>query len=108
MNRQENSFMIYRFRPLIIAVCSIIFSLWWFGAQNFAIETIYTHEDFCQDISRIYNDLGDFALKRGDYSAAHNAYNIAIEHRPDHQDLYKKLELCAQHITPMEHKKIGV
>lgn len=89
--------MLHRFKPLIIIICCIIFSLWWLGLNNeTATERLYPKEEYAQDISKIYFDLGKISQARGDVIAAIHAYSNALHHKPDFQEAYYLLGTCYQ------------
>jgi uncharacterized protein HemY len=73
----------------------IVFSLWWFGVNNQSMEeNFYSKEEYHQDLSKIYFDLGRSAERRKDFQAAIRAYRIALEHQPDLSEANANLSHC--------------
>jgi hypothetical protein len=93
--------MVLRKLKLILGLgLCIVFSLWWFGVNNQSMEeNFYSREEYHQDVSKIYFDLGRSAEQRGDVRAAIRAYRISLEHMPDFADAQKRLRLCLQATT---------
>src|SRR5271154_2057772 len=56
----------------------------------------YTVQDFSQDASKIYFDLGCFAQKRGDFTAAIKFYQAALSHKDNFHDAVHHLKLCLE------------
>ncbi len=77
-----------------ISAC-LVFSLWWFGINNPSMEeNFYSKEEYHQDLSQIYFDIGRHAERRGDFDAAIRAYHIALEHTPHLVEAKKHLLYC--------------
>lgn len=105
----EKKGMLYKFKPLIIACCCIVFSMWWLGLNNNQSldERVYSRDAHNQDISKIYLFLARSAEARGDWTYAIKLYSTVLQHLPDHQEVYEHLARCyakqgkltAQHLT---------
>ena len=54
----------------------------------------YTIQDYAQDASRIYFDLGKFAQTRNDWETAIKFYKMALSLNQNFQPAVKHLEMC--------------
>lgn len=88
------------YRKLTVAGCGILFCLWWFGGLSNQPndEKFYPKEDYAQDISKIYCDMGSLAEQRHDAQAAIKWYSSALFHKPDLYDACYRLSVCYQQI----------
>lgn len=86
--------MLQRFKPLIVFGCCLAFSLWWFLATNRTAESYYTREEYYQDLSKIYSDLGQASYERNDLKAAIDAYKEAITLDPSLLKIYDRIGIC--------------
>ena len=55
---------------------------------------MYTVEDFSQDTSKIYFDMGVFAQKRGDWQSAIRFYQAALDHNHSFHEAEHFLKFC--------------
>lgn len=95
--------MIPKKKMIIFTVFCVFFSLWWFGGYNQSQsidEYYYPHEDYANDMSKIYFDMGCFAQNRGDFASAINFYNEALRIKKDFDKAYEHLKLCQARIGP--------
>jgi tetratricopeptide (TPR) repeat protein len=87
-----------RFRIPTIILGSLLFVAWSLFSRSkknrTELEEMYTVQDFSQDASKIYCDLGLFAQKRGDFKTAIKFYQIALSHKDNYQDAVSHLKLC--------------
>jgi len=58
-----------------------------------SIEHLYSHQEYSQDLSKIYHDLGALSVKRNDHSKAIKSYTEAIKTKPDYLEAYDALGL---------------
>ena len=91
--------MTYRFKVLVFACFGFVFSLWWFGVNNQVTtvniaELAYTPQEYAQDMSKIYFDLGQGSERRGDFVAAVAAYQEALKHNPEAVEVQQHLKAC--------------
>jgi len=86
--------MLSRFkRPLFIG-SGFLLGLWLLGIKTNSIgsiEQIYSQQEYCQDLSKIYHDLGVLAHKRNDHAKAIDGYSKAIQTKPDFLEAYDAL-----------------
>ena len=84
-----------RFPAVILS--GVLFISWSFvsNLKRNAVEDMYTLQDYLQDSSKIYFDLGRAAQNRGDYENAIKFYRIVLNHKPDHTEAHHNLTLCA-------------
>lgn len=78
----------------LLALGVIVF-IWWsfFAGVKDALQmaTVYPEQEFLEDISKIYCDLGSAAFKRGDFSKAIHSYQEATATRPTWLEGYDRL-----------------
>lgn len=88
--------MIIRKLKLFLGISTcLVFSLWWFGINNPSMEeNFYSKEEYHQDLSQIYFDIGRHAEQRGDLNTAIRAYHIALEHMPHLAEAANRLARC--------------
>lgn len=86
--------MMNRLNWSLLALGVIVF-IWWsfFAGVKDALQmaTLYPEQDFLEDISKIYCDLGSAAFKRGDFSKAIHSYQEATATRPTWLEGYDRL-----------------
>ncbi len=57
-------------------------------------DSFYTINEFNEDVSKIYSDLGLFSQKRGDFQGAIKSYTRALEYNPEHAICLSNIEIC--------------
>lgn len=91
--------MLYRLRIPLLITASVVAYLWVIPSLFFyqpPLETLYSINDFHQDISKMYCDLGKFSQQRKDFNNAIKAYTRAIETNPAFLDCYEYLGTCLE------------
>jgi hypothetical protein len=87
--------MRYKVKITTVIGSCIVFSLWWFGVNNQSIdERVYPKEEYSEDLSRVYYDLGKSAQRRNDWSAAIRHYTTALNFKPDLTAAHNSLCTC--------------
>lgn len=86
--------MMNRFHWSLVALGVIAF-IWWsfFAGVKDALQlaNLYPEQDFLEDVSKIYCDLGSAAFKRGDFGKAIHSYQEATAMRPTWLEGYDRL-----------------
>jgi tetratricopeptide (TPR) repeat protein len=84
---------------LLLFVCSTVFCLWWFVGFKSTEASLseYPRQDYVQDVSKIYFDLGCTAQKRNDHKAAFEYFEKALEINPDHIEAAQKIQAYKNH-----------
>jgi tetratricopeptide (TPR) repeat protein len=78
--------MIYALRQPFIWATVLVFGYWYLGSvkqqdfPSFDDLISYTVEDCHNDMSRIYYDLGNLSLRRGDFSRALVSFSKALKY----------------------------
>jgi len=96
--------MRYNVKLITVLSSCLVFSLWWFGVNNQSIdERVYPKEEYSEDLSRVYYDLGKSAQRRNDWSAAIRHYTTALNFKPDLMAAHQSLALChrKQKLSPI-------
>src|SRR5271157_2885627 len=91
--------MKFRLKHLVFICSGLFFSLWWFGGYNKSVdEQWYPREEYDEDISKVYFDLGNAAYKRNDFTAAIKHFNTTLLNKCDQLEAYDKLGICYEHL----------
>lgn len=85
-----------QYKVSLFVICCVILVLWILSPSRKRMEALYTQEEFNQDISKLYFDLGQLSQKRGDYQKAIAPYATALEHNPNDLEIYDHLGYCYQ------------
>jgi tetratricopeptide (TPR) repeat protein len=87
----------------VIWVSILVVGLWFFlpffkssDEFDYCENTSYSIREFNEDMSKIYYDLGNFSLRRGDFQSALKSFSIALAHNPQHSTCIKNIELCKE------------
>lgn len=86
--------MLGRFHWSLLIAGVAIFGWWSFFAnveEKGSTASLYTHEHFQEDVSKIYSDIARAALKRGDFSKALQSYREVVTLRPTFLEGYDRL-----------------
>ncbi|MFH1254777.1 MAG: hypothetical protein V1646_05115 [bacterium] len=79
--------------PVIWA--SVLFVCAWFFMPSFKkSDSFYTINEFNEDVSKIYSDLGAFSQRRGDFQGAIKSYTRALAFNPEHSICLNNIEIC--------------
>jgi hypothetical protein len=87
-------------KSVLAITLSIAVSIWWLSIQNYSStidEREYSRQECAEDLCQVNCDLAQFALNRGDSSAAISLYQKAINHKADALLAYQRLSSCYQH-----------
>lgn len=57
-------------------------------------QIVYTIDEFNEDLSKIYSDLGAFSQRRGDFQGAIKSYTRALTFNPNHSTCLNNIEIC--------------
>jgi hypothetical protein len=57
-------------------------------------DQFYPVNDFKEDISKIYSDLGAFSQRRGDFQSAIKSYTRALAYKPEHSICLNNIKIC--------------
>jgi len=57
-------------------------------------DSFYTINEFNEDVSKIYSDLGLFSQRRGDFQGAIKSYKRALAFNPEHSICLSNIEIC--------------
>jgi len=80
-------------RPLFI-VSGFVLGAWLLCMKTNSIgsiEHLYSQQEYCQDLSKIYYDLGALAHKRNDHTKAIDGYTKALATKSDYLEAYDAL-----------------
>lgn len=86
--------MISKLKLSIFIGTGFILSLWLLAIRTNSIgsiEHLYSRQEYSQDLSKIYYDLGTLSHKRKDHTKAIDAYTAAIKTKPDFLEAYDAL-----------------
>jgi|GEM_PF-5991443 len=78
---------------------TLIFSVMWFfrgmhQTQEFPSDLkVYSWQDFRSDVGKVYYDMGNLSLRRGDFRDAMKSFTTALKYDSALVPAYKKLQL---------------
>jgi len=90
--------MDFRVQIPVVWISILVACVWLFMPFFKSSEQGYTIHEFNEDMSKIYYDLGNFSLRRGDFQSAIKSYSIALAHNPEHSTCIKNIELCKENL----------
>ena len=68
--------------------------VWFFMHSSKSNDSFYTINEFNEDVSKIYSDLGAFSQRRGYFQGAIKSYTRALAFNPKHSICLNNIEIC--------------
>ena len=100
------SWMDFSMRVPLFWVTVVLVSVWFCLPFFKQVDMGYSNQDFNEDTSKLYYDLGALSQSRGDYEKAIKSYTLALDHNPESAICWENLEFCKKQLKFKIHKAV--
>ncbi|MCB9493737.1 MAG: hypothetical protein H6679_05690 [Epsilonproteobacteria bacterium] len=86
--------MVANIRVHLFVVFVLVVSLWLLVPTKYPIEELYSKDEYFEDMSIVYYDLGTLCMKRKDYKKAVKNFKTSINYFSQNIKAYRQLLAC--------------